>query len=223
MTVLELENINKVYQAGKQNEVHALKNINVSFATNEIVAIIGVSGSGKSTLLNILGQMDVPTSGKIKYKGKELEFTKAQSATFRNEALGFIPQEIGLLSNETVYENVSIPLMFNKNIKMKQIKPLVKGALAQVGMNGYEKRKIRTLSGGQKQRIAIARSIINEPKLILADEPTAALDSNTANEIMTLFKNLKNESRTIIIVTHDLNIAKSCDRIIKLKDGEIVS
>lgn len=221
MNVLELKNINKTYQIGKENEVHALKNINVSFSTNEMVAIIGVSGSGKTTLLNILGQMDSPTAGTILYKEKEVKFTKAESADFRNRVLGFIPQEIGLLANETVFENVSIPLMFNKNIKWSSIKSMVMKALTEVGMEKYIKRKVSTLSGGQKQRIAIARAIVNNPSLILADEPTGALDSVTAQEILNVFKALKNSDRTIVLVTHDLNIAANCDRIIKISDGEI--
>lgn len=223
MTVLQLQNINKIYQAGKENEVHALKNVNVSFSTNEIVAIVGVSGSGKSTLLNILGQMDVPTSGSLLYRGSKADFTKSKSAAFRNKALGFIPQEIGLLSNETVFDNVCIPLAFNKNIKLNQVKGLVEKALTEVGMEKFTKRKVSTLSGGQKQRIAIARAIVNQPDLILADEPTGALDSATAQDILTVFKKLKNEDRTIIIVTHDMSIADNCDRIIKISDGKIVT
>lgn len=222
MAVLELKNINKIYNEGKSNQVHALKDINLSLSTNEIVAIVGVSGSGKSTLLNIIGQMDSATSGQYVYAGEKVPDSESGRAYFRNHILGYIPQDIGLLANETVLDNVSIPLLFNPQVKQKEIKSRVLNILQEVGMRDFLNRKIKTLSGGQKQRIAIARAIVNRPTLILADEPTGALDTKTAFEIMDVFRKLKSDSRTIVLVTHDPKIAAQCDRIVEIQDGRIL-
>lgn len=220
MENVKLVQVNKYYQKGKKNEVHALKNVCAVFHTGEMVAIVGVSGSGKSTLLNLLSQMDSLTSGQIYYQDREISgMDSKQQAHFRNEVIGYIPQDIGLLANDTVLDNVEIPLLFNKKVRSRQMKQLVRGALDRVGMADYIKRKVKTLSGGQRQRVAIARAIVNGPALILADEPTGALDTTTAAEIMTVFRSLTGDRTTVVIVTHDPRVAVQCDRILEMADG----
>lgn len=220
MENVKLVQVDKYYQKGKKNEVHALQNVNAVFHTGEMVAIVDVSGSGKSTLLNLLSQMDSLTSGQIYYQDREISGMDAkQQAHFRNEVIGYIPQDIGLLANDTVLDNVEIPLLFNKKIKSHHMKQLVREALDRVGMADYIIRKVKTLSGGQKQRVAIARAIVNNPALILADEPTGALDTKTAAEIVEVFRSLVNDQTTVVIVTHDPRVAAQCDRVFEMADG----
>lgn len=220
--MIELKNVEKVYNKGKENEVRALKNINLSINDGEMVAVIGESGSGKSTLLHILGGLDKPDSGEILYQGEKVKFSKANwMAEYRNKKVGFVLQNFGLLSEESVLENVCIPLYFNSG-SVRQMKSKALESLKLVGIDDLAKRKVKHLSGGQMQRVAIARALVNNPGIILADEPTGALDSDTTEEIMSVFTNLNKSGRTIVIVTHDPIVASTCPKLIKISDGVIM-
>lgn len=219
--LVRLENIKKVYyQYGIKTEV--LKGISLSIKKGEFVSIMGVSGSGKTTLMNIIGCLDTPTEGKYYLEGKDVsKLSDDELSEIRNRYIGFVFQNFYLIPYLTALENVVVPTIYStkpiKNPEEKAIKLLEK-----VGLKGKEKNKPNQLSGGQQQRVAIARSLINNPELILADEPTGALDSKTAKEIMEIFKSLHREGKTIIIVTHDPKIAEQTERIIKIEDGRII-
>ena len=217
--MIKLSNIGKIYNKGKSNECTALTNVNIEITDGELTAIIGRSGSGKSTLLHILGCIDNSTSGKY-YLGDDLVsgLSRNQLADVRNQRIGIVMQDFALVEEYTSIENVMIPLVFSKRPK-KQRKEIAMNALKLVGMNNLANKNVKELSGGQKQRVAIARAIVNNPSVILADEPTGALDSKTAADIMNLFKKLNSDGKTIIIVTHDKEIATQCDRIIEISDG----
>lgn len=222
--MIELEKINKHYNLGKETEVHALKDLNLSIKKGEYVAVMGVSGSGKSTLLHIIGCLDSPTDGR--YTLGKYDVSKYSDDTLselRNDNIGFVLQDFGLLPEKSVCENVSYPLMFSKSVPYKKIKARVKEVLCKVGIEELSLKKASELSGGQKQRVAIARAIVNDPSMILADEPTAAIDKKTASEIMAVFEELNNEGKTIVIVTHDKDVTRRCKRIIQLSDGRIIS
>lgn len=220
MHLIELCNISKIY--GKNNLcVKALKSINLGIDKGELVAVMGASGSGKSTLLNILGCIDRCTEGRYLLQGKEVSsIGNCELARLRNKHFGFVVQHFALIDDYTIFENVKIPLDYAK-VSRKNKKEKVKNILTK--MNIYEKvNNIPSeLSGGQNQRVAIARALINDPEIILADEPTGALDKKTGESVMEIFLNLNKEGKTIIIVTHDEKIAKYCSRIILMEDGEI--
>lgn len=220
--MIKLSNIGKIYNKGKTNECIALTNVNIEIADGDLTAVIGKSGSGKSTLLHILGCIDNSTSGKY-YLGDDLVsgLSGNQMAEVRNQKIGIVMQDFALVEEYSSIENVMIPLAFSKHPK-KQRKETAMNALKLVGMNDLANKNVKELSGGQKQRVAIARAIVNNPSVILADEPTGALDSKTASDIMDLFKKLNNDGKTIIIVTHDKEIAAQCGRIIEISDGRIV-
>lgn len=217
--MIKLSNIGKIYNKGKSNECIALTNVNIEITDGELTAVIGRSGSGKSTLLHILGCIDNSTSGKY-YLGNDLVsvLSRNQMADVRNQRIGIVMQDFALVEEYTSIENVMIPLVFSKRPK-KQRKEIAMNALKLVGMNNLANKNVKELSGGQKQRVAIARAIVNNPSVILADEPTGALDSKTAADIMNLFKKFNSDGKTIIIVTHDKEIAAQCDRIIEISDG----
>lgn len=221
--MIKLNEIKKVYNVGKSNEFVALNDISLSVDNGELVAIIGKSGAGKSTLLHILACIDSFEDGEYYIDNKLIKkLNEKQSALIRNEMIGMIMQDFALVEDFTVEENVLLPLDFShKRIKNKR--DLVYSALNAVSMDSMSKKPCNSLSGGQKQRVAIARAIVNNPSLILADEPTGALDTKTSAEIMMLFKELHKQGKTIIIVTHDLNIAQQCNRIIEISDGRIIS
>ena len=221
--MIKLNEIKKVYNVGKSNEFVALNDISLSVDNGELVAIIGKSGAGKSTLLHILACIDSFEDGEYYIDNKLIKkLNEKQSALIRNEMIGMIMQDFALVEDFTVEENVLLPLDFShKRIKNKR--DLVYSALNAVSMDSMSKKPCNSLSGGQKQRVAIARAIVNNPSLILADEPTGALDTKTSAEIMMLFKELHEQGKTIIIVTHDLNIAQQCNRIIEISDGRIIS
>ena len=222
--MIKLENIVKIYNEGKANEVKALRGIDLTINDGEMAAIIGESGSGKSTLLNILGCIDIPTGGAYYYDDINTSTLSGKArAEFLNRKIGFVLQDFGLMLDRSVYHNISSPLVFNPHIKSSQIKEKIKSALLSVGLPRYINSVCGELSGGQKQRVAIARAIVNEPSLILADEPTGALDTKTSAEIIELFKSLNQQGKTVIIVTHDPNVAQRCHRIIEISDGKIVS
>lgn len=221
--MIKLENVDKYYNYHMDTEVHALKNVNLTINDGEMVAIMGVSGSGKSTMLHILGCLDSQTKGK--YFLGEYEVCKYSSNTIaeiRNEEIGFGLQNFGLLSDKSVYENISYPLIFNPAVKYKMMKKLITKAAEDMLVSDLLKKPVKELSGGQKQRVALARAIVNRPNIILADEPTAALDKNTANDIMNVLINLNKNGKTVVIVTHDRSVAEKCNRIIELSDGEII-
>lgn len=216
---IQLEDLWKIYHKGTDYAVEALKGINLTVEEGECVAIMGVSGSGKSTLLNILGFIDKPTSGRYLVDGEGSG--ALDEYIMRNRYIGFVLQNYGLLGNKTVYENVAYPLIVGNEVKFRDIKKKVDKILEMVGISQLAKRKTDYISGGQKQRTAIARALAGNPEAILADEPTAALDSKTADEIMDLLLRLNRSGRTLIIVTHDRRIAEKCKRIVHISDGLI--
>lgn len=223
MNALTLKNIGKIYNKNKNNACEALKNVDLEIESGELIAIIGQSGSGKSTLLHILGCIDTPTSGALFAFGKELNFKNAKSlAKYRNKRIGFVLQDFGLILGETALENVRVPLLFS-DIRFSKTKQMALNALNTLGIANLANKRASQLSGGQKQRVAIARALVNDPDIILADEPTGALDSKTAADIMNVFKRINSEGKTVVTVTHDLGIAQQCNRIIRISDGKIIS
>lgn len=220
--MIKLNNIHKIYNEHKANECEALKGVSLEISNGEMAAIIGKSGAGKSTLLHILACIDSYEEGELYFDDLLIKnLSEKQSAKIRNEKIGIVMQDFALVDNFTSIENVMLPLDFAKN-KSRNKTELALNALKSVGMEELAKKSVNQLSGGQKQRVAIARAIVNNPDIILADEPTGALDSKTAAEIMNIFKELHNQGQTVIIVTHDLGVAKQCGRIIEISDGVIV-
>ena len=219
--MIEINNLHKSYKMGS-NSLHVLKGINFKVAEGELVAIMGSSGSGKSTLLNILGMLDELDEGSYTLDNvpiKNLNETKA--AQYRNKFLGFIFQSFNLINYKSAMENVALPLYYQKvNRKERQEKALK--YLEQVGLKQWASHLPSELSGGQKQRVAIARAMAAEPKVLLADEPTGALDSKTSYEVMDLIQKINDDGNTILVVTHEPDIADMCKRIVHLKDGVIV-
>ena len=222
MSFIKLDKVFKVYGKG-DTKVEALKDINLEINNGEMVAIIGPSGSGKSTLLNIIGCMDKLSQGIYMLKDNDVSgYSDTKLAALRNKTFGFIVQYFALIDDYTVYENIKIPLDYSKisrREKSKRIESLMKE------LDILEKKNFtpRQLSGGQNQRVAIGRALINNPDIILADEPTGALDSEKAKDIMDILRQLNVEGKTIIIVTHDNNIAMQCQRVIQVKDGMIIN
>lgn len=220
--MIKLNNITKIYNPKKSNEFEALHGISCEINDGELVAVIGKSGAGKSTLLHILACIDNYQEGEYTIDGTLVKnLSEKQYAKIRNEKIGMVMQDFALVEDFTALENVMIPLNFSKQ-KIKNKKEKALAALKSVGIGELAKKPCNKLSGGQKQRVAIARAIVNEPSMILADEPTGALDTKTSAEIMALFKSLNKQGRTVVIVTHDPKIAEQCDRIIEISDGRIV-
>jgi len=216
--MLELENITKVYKAG-QTEVPALRGISCRIESGEMVSIIGPSGSGKSTLMNIIGCLDKPTSGRYRLDGTEVsELNDNQLAEIRNKKIGFVFQSFNLLSRTTALANVELPLIYSGASNRRQRALQV---LESVGLAHRVTHRPSELAGGEQQRVAIARALINNPSLILADEPTGNLDTQTSQEIMLIFKQLNEQGMTIVLVTHEPDIAAYTQRTIKLRDGQI--
>jgi putative ABC transport system ATP-binding protein len=218
--VIDAENLWKVYQLGKQ-EVTALQGVSFSVLPNEFMSIMGPSGSGKSTLMNLIGCLDTPTKGDYYLKGKLVSaMSENELAHIRNNEIGFVFQVFNLLPRATAFRNVELPLIY-KGTGKRQREERVKKALTMVEMTGRMEHRPSELSGGERQRVAIARALVNEPSIILADEPTGNLDSKTGSEIMNLFHKLHAGGNTIIVVTHDSDIASQTQRIIHLLDGKI--
>lgn len=222
MEVLRLEKIVKVYNEKSSNPVEALKGVDLSFEKGDTISIQGVSGSGKSTLLNILGCLDSFTSGKYILDGKQVDFSNSKEiAEIRNKKIGFVLQNYGLLPEQNVIENVALPLLFS-DIKLKKANEMAMESLEKINMGEFKKKKVKELSGGQQQRIAIARAMVNNPEIILADEPTGALDSETGEQVIDTLLSLSELGKTIIIVTHDNNIAEKCNIKLHIKDGKLI-
>ncbi|OGF68288.1 MAG: macrolide ABC transporter ATP-binding protein [Candidatus Fischerbacteria bacterium RBG_13_37_8] len=221
--LINLINIAKIYKMG-EIQVRALYDISYEIKQGDFLAIMGPSGSGKSTLLNILGCLDKPTEGKYFLDGEEIStFDKNKLASIRNKKIGFVFQHFNLLSRTTALENTELPLLYS-NIPAQHSKELALKALSAVGLEGREYHKTNQLSGGEQQRVAIARALVNNPPLILADEPTGNLDTKTGAEIMDIFRNLNKEKNiTIILVTHALELAQCAHKIMFLRDGHIVN
>lgn len=219
--MIELKNITKIYNPKKHNRFRALNGITFSVNDGEFCAIIGKSGSGKSTLLHIIGMLDTFSGGEYFLNGKNVsKFNERAAAKIRARSIGFVKQDFALIDEYSALDNVMIPLY---SIKASDKKKKALLAIEKLGIINLANKEVSQLSGGEKQRVAIARAIVNDPKIILADEPTGSLDSKTAAEIMSVFKRLNDDGKTVIIVTHDLGIANQCDRIIEISDGEIVS
>ncbi len=219
--VIAVEGIHKIYKLGDM-EVHALRGISLNIKHGDFVSIMGSSGSGKSTFMNIIGCLDRPTSGNYVLDTNAVsELENDQLAEIRNTKIGFVFQSFNLLSRTSATENVELPMIYN-NIPSKQRSKLALEALAKVGLTGREHHLPSQLSGGQQQRVAIARAIVNNPSIILADEPTGNLDSKTSQEIMDIFKSLNSQGKTIIMITHEKEISEHAERIIVFKDGLIL-
>ncbi len=220
---IKLEHIDKYYYRKKQNENHALKDISFEIGDGELVAVVGRSGAGKSTLLHILGCIDSYQGGSYKLNGTAIEkLSDKEKSRVRNEEVGIVLQDFGLVDGYTVAENVMTPLHFSKIRSRAKKEEMVRLALERVGISELYGCKVNKISGGQKQRTAIARAIVNSPSLLLADEPTGALDVETASEIMAVFRELNHAGITVIIVTHDPSVAALCDRSITISDGRVV-
>ena len=218
--LVEVKDICKVYNPG-ENEVRALDHVSLSIETGEFVAIIGHSGSCKSTLMNMLGCLDVPTSGSYFLHGKDVSrMSDDELSDVRNREIGFIFQGFNLIANLTALENVELPLIY-RGVGKKERRELAEAALEKVGLGQRMSHKPSEMSGGQQQRVAIARAIAQAPPVILADEPTGNLDSGSTKEIMSILKQLHREGRTVILITHDNDIAAQARRVIRIKDGKI--
>jgi putative ABC transport system ATP-binding protein len=221
--VIETQNVSRIFTTG-DIDVHALENVNLCIDRGDFVAIMGSSGSGKSTLLNILGCLDKPSSGEYFLDGVYVNaLDKNQLADIRNQKIGFIFQNYNLLPRTTAMENVELPLIYNRSGRFLNAKELAKKALIQVGLGDRINHKPNEMSGGQQQRVAIARALVNDPAIILADEATGNLDSKTSIEIAELFVRLNNDGKTIVLITHEPDIAQYAKRIVTLRDGKIIS
>ncbi len=221
-TVIELENINKIYQTGK-NELQVLFDICLQIYEGDFISIVGPSGSGKTTLLNIMACLDRPTSGKYFLGGKNVKSKSNDDLSkIRNKSIGFIFQSFNLISRHTAIENVQMPLQYSDTLDKKERNKKALECLEMVDLSNRAKHHPNELSGGQQQRVAIARSLINNPDIILADEPTGNLDSKTSADIINLLKKLHQSGKTIIIITHDESIAKEAMDTIRIKDGRII-
>ena len=220
--LIDVKNLYKIYNEGEESEVRALNGVSLDIDRGEFVAIIGASGSGKSTLMNILGCLDIPTYGEYHLDGTDItELSDRQLAHIRNKQIGFIFQGFNLIPGLNAYENVELPLIY-QGISIFKREDLVEEALERVGLADRAKHKPTEMSGGQQQRVAIARAIATHPPIIMADEPTGALDSRTGKHVLEILHRLHSEGSTIILITHDNGIAATAERVIRISDGEII-
>ena len=219
--VIQIEGVRKTYKMG-DNEVHALRGVDLYAERGEMIAIMGASGSGKSTLMNMLGCLDTPTSGSYWLDGTRVDgLSRNQLADLRNEKLGFVFQGFNLLARTSALDNVELPLLYDRKHRWKNTKELAARALHRVGLGDRLDHHPSELSGGQQQRVAIARALVTEPTLLLADEPTGNLDSHMTVEIMALFQELNDQGITIVLVTHEPDVAQYCKRNVEVRDGRI--
>ena len=217
--IIELQGICKSFSVGKRT-AKVLKGIDLSINNGEMTAIMGASGCGKSTLLNIIGCLDVAESGEYWLKGKKVTGkSQKEMARIRNEIFGYVIQDFALIRDDTVLENIRIPLDYSKK-KIDKLR--IDQLLKSLGLKKLQKMRVSLLSGGEQQRTAIARALVNDPEILLADEPTGALDTETTKEIMKVFIDLNKQGKTIVIVTHDLAVAEQCGRVIKIEDGKMI-
>jgi putative ABC transport system ATP-binding protein len=220
--VIRIERITKEYEMG-YTTIRALKGVDLAIHVNEYLAVMGPSGSGKSTLMNMLGCLDTPTTGRYEFNGRDVAaMGDDELAEIRNREIGFVFQTFNLLPRSTGFENVELPLIY-ANVKADERRMRTEKAMEAVGLGDRMYHKPNELSGGQRQRVAIARALVNNPSIILADEPTGNLDSRTGEEIMVLLENLYENGHTIVVVTHEENIARNARRIVRLRDGRIES
>lgn len=220
--LIELRNVYKIYSEGLESEVRALDGVSLDIEKGEFVAVVGQSGSGKSTMMNVLGCLDIPTRGTYHLDGVDvLELSDKQLSRIRNKQIGFIFQQYNLIQNLTVLENVELPLIY-QGIDPIDRRELAMQALARVGLADRAKHKPTQMSGGQQQRVAIARAISTRPPIIMADEPTGALDSRTGHEVLGFLQQLNKEGSTVILITHDNGIAATARRVVRIADGKII-
>ncbi len=218
--VIDIRNITKVYQIGTE-EVHALRGVNLLIQKNEYIALMGPSGSGKSTMMNMIGCLDTPSSGEYFFEGEDVaKLTDDQLAEIRNKRIGFVFQNFNLIPRSDVFHNVELPMIY-AGVTPAERRRMTMDAIEKVGLGSRVKHKPNELSGGQRQRVAIARALVNNPSIILADEPTGNLDSKTGEEIMLVFEDLYKAGNTIILVTHEEDIASHARRVVRLKDGHV--
>ena len=220
--LIDIQNVYKIYNEGYESEVRALDGVSLAIDRGEFVAVIGASGSGKSTLMNILGCLDVPTYGEYHLDGTDVnELLDKELAHIRNKEIGFIFQGYNLIAALTAYENVELPLIY-QGVSASKREDLVMAALERVGMDDRWRHHPAEMSGGQQQRVAIARAIATRPPIIMADEPTGALDSKTGRHVLEILHSLHDEGTTVILITHDNGIAATAERIVRISDGKII-
>lgn len=219
--LIQCQSLSKYYNKGKENEVRALNGVTLTINQGDLCAVVGPSGSGKTTLLRMLGCLDVPTNGTCQILGVDTQKANDRILSqMRNEQIGFVLQDFGLIEDRNVYENIRVPLLLSKR-RHKKEKERIDAVLQKLNMSELRNKMVSQLSGGQKQRVAIARALVNDPSIILADEPTGALDSTTAQNVMSVFKELNSYGKTIIVVTHNPLIADQCNRVLTLTDGRL--
>jgi putative ABC transport system ATP-binding protein len=220
--VIQVNGVTKVYEMG-ENKVYALRGVDLQVSPGDMIAVMGSSGSGKSTLMNILGCLDVPTSGRYLLDGVQVNgLDRNALADLRNQKLGFVFQGFNLLARTSAVENVELPLLYDRSHRWKNTRALAAAALARVGLGSRLDHQPSELSGGQQQRVAIARALVTQPTLLLADEPTGNLDSHMTVEVMSLFQELNDQGITVLIVTHEPDVAKYARRIVEVRDGHII-
>ena len=220
--LVELRDVYKIYGEGLESEVRALDGVSLTVETGEFLAIVGQSGSGKSTMMNVLGCLDIPTRGDYYLEGTDVrELTDKELSLIRNKEIGFIFQQYNLIQSLTVLENVELPLIY-QGINADDRYDMAMEALERVGLAGRVKHKPTEMSGGQQQRVAIARAIATHPPIIMADEPTGALDSKTGRHVLEILHSLNDEGSTIILITHDNGIASTAKRVVRISDGKII-